>query len=210
MDLNSAITLEGSSHLVVKFFECGLTHILYQRGIYPSDDFDVTTKYGMNTVVTNNPELRQYIDKIIKQIEIWLKSNSISKLVIVIRSVETDEVLERWHFDIELNNGENGIPMPENIPPEQAVEIQKEAIRQIRGILRQITSSVSYLPEFKEECTFNVLVYGDKDIEAPVAWSDSDASLIKGGGEHVKYKPFSTLVHKVEPFVAYKPDDDYM
>ncbi|ORE08887.1 DNA-binding protein [Rhizopus microsporus var. microsporus] len=126
--------------------------ILYQRGIYPSDDFDVTTKYGMNTVVTNNPELRQYIDKIIKQIEIWLKSNSISKLVIVIRSVETDEVLERWHFDIELNNGENGIPMPENIPPEQAVEIQKETIRQIRGILRQITSSVSYLPEFKEEC----------------------------------------------------------
>ncbi|CEI97384.1 hypothetical protein RMCBS344292_11518 [Rhizopus microsporus] len=184
--------------------------ILYQRGIYPSDDFDVTTKYGMNTVVTNNPELRQYIDKIIKQIEIWLKSNSISKLVIVIRSVETDEVLERWHFDIELNNGENGIPMPENIPPEQAVEIQKETIRQIRGILRQITSSVSYLPEFKEECTFNVLVYGDKDIEAPVAWSDSDASLIKGGGEHVKYKSFSTLVHKVEPFVAYKPDDDYM
>lgn len=50
---------------------------------------------------------------------VWLKSNSISKLVIVIRSVETDEVLERWHFDIELNNGENGIPMPENIPPEQ-------------------------------------------------------------------------------------------
>lgn len=43
--------------------------ILYQRGIYPSDDFDVTTKYGMNTVVTNNPELKQYIDKIIKQIE---------------------------------------------------------------------------------------------------------------------------------------------
>ena len=37
----------------------------------------------------------------------------------MIRSVETDEVLERWHFDIELNNGENGIPMPENIPPEQ-------------------------------------------------------------------------------------------
>jgi mitotic spindle assembly checkpoint protein MAD2 len=39
--------------------------------------------------------------------------------VIVIKSLERDEVVERWHFDVELNNGENGIPMAENIPPEQ-------------------------------------------------------------------------------------------
>jgi mitotic spindle assembly checkpoint protein MAD2 len=105
------------------------------------------------------------------------------------------------------------------------MEIQKQTIKQIRSILRQITSSVSYLPELDEECkcfvsggalcfvnsdflgTFNVLVYGDKDIEVPVAWGDSDAHLIKGGGEHLRLKPFSTLVHRVEPFVAYKMDD---
>ncbi|KAG1339472.1 hypothetical protein G6F62_005774 [Rhizopus arrhizus] len=193
MDLNSAITIEGSSHLVVNFFECGLINILYQRGIYPADDFEVSVKYGMSTMGTSNMDLKQYIDKIINQLEVWLKSNSICKLVIVIKSLERDEVVERWHFDVELNNGENGIPMAENIPPEQAMEIQKQTIKQIRSILRQITSSVSYLPELDEECTFNVLVYGDKDIEVPVAWGDSDAHLIKGGGEHLRLKPFSTL-----------------
>lgn len=48
----------------------------------------------------------------------WLKSNTISKLVIVIKSKETLEVLERWNFNIEVN-GENGLPMAENIPPDQ-------------------------------------------------------------------------------------------
>jgi mitotic spindle assembly checkpoint protein MAD2 len=47
---------------------------------------------------------------------VWLQNNTISKLVIVISSTETLEVLERWHFDIQVN-GENGLPMAENVPP---------------------------------------------------------------------------------------------
>jgi len=48
----------------------------------------------------------------------WLKTNTISKLVIVIKSRDTLEVLERWNFNIEVN-GENGLPMAENIPPDE-------------------------------------------------------------------------------------------
>lgn len=46
-----------------------LTSILYQRGIYPADDFEVSVKYGMSTMGTSNMDLKQYIDKIINQLE---------------------------------------------------------------------------------------------------------------------------------------------
>ncbi|CAO0800967.1 unnamed protein product [Mucor circinelloides] len=206
MDLNSSITLEGSSSLVVKFFECGLNSILYQRGLYPIDDFKMTTRYGMKVLISTNPELTAYIDKIIQQLQEWLKTNTISKLVIVIKSRDTLEVLERWNFNIEVN-GENGLPMAENIPPDEAKIIQQNTTKQIQSILRQITASVSFLPELEtDDCTFNVLVYANKDVVVPVKWGDSGPELIEGGGEHVRLKSFNTLVHKVDSFVAYKMD----
>ena len=36
---NQAITLKGSTALVTEFFEYSVNSILYQRGVYPSDDF---------------------------------------------------------------------------------------------------------------------------------------------------------------------------
>jgi len=36
---NQAITLKGSVALITEFFEYGVNSILYQRGVYPSDDF---------------------------------------------------------------------------------------------------------------------------------------------------------------------------
>lgn len=47
-----------------------------------------------------------------------MQNSIISKLVIVITSTETLEVLERWHFDIQVN-GDNGLPQAENVPPEE-------------------------------------------------------------------------------------------
>lgn len=43
--------------------------ILYQRGLYPIDDFKMTTRYGMKVLISTNPELTAYIDKIIQQLQ---------------------------------------------------------------------------------------------------------------------------------------------
>ncbi|KAI8883756.1 mitotic spindle checkpoint component mad2 [Backusella circina FSU 941] len=207
MDSKSPITLHGSAEFVVQFFECCLHSILFHRGIYPADDFKVTKKYGMNVIITVNDELKEYIRKIFEQLEVWAKEGSICKLVVVIKEVETMEVVERWHFDIHIDE-ESGVPMIENIPPADATRIQKSAEAEIRTVLRQIVSSVSYLPELTKDCTFNVLVYANEDVEVPSNWGDSEPNLIKGGGEHVRLKSFSTLVHTVDTFVAYRLDED--
>jgi mitotic spindle assembly checkpoint protein MAD2 len=77
---------------------------------------------------------------------------------------------------------------------------------QIRALFRQITASVTFLPELTEPCTFNVLVYADADSDVPIEWGDSDAKEIDGG-EKVQLRSFSTTNHRVDTLVSYKLGD---
>jgi hypothetical protein len=43
--------------------------ILYQRGLYPEEDFKMVTKYGMKVLTSTNPELTAYISKITQQLK---------------------------------------------------------------------------------------------------------------------------------------------
>lgn len=70
-------------------------------------------------------------------------------------------------------------------------------------MFRQITASVTFLPELDGNCTFNVLVYADADSEVPMEWGDSDAKEIIGG-EKVQLRSFSTNSHKVDTLVSYR------
>lgn len=78
-------------------------------------------------------------------------------------------------------------------------EIQKE----IQSIFRQITASVTFLPQLDGPCTFNVLVYADADSEVPMEWGDSDAREVKEA-EKVQLRGFSTGVHGVGTSVSYR------
>lgn len=42
--------------------------ILYQRGVYPADDFHLVKKYGQTVMLTEDAALVNYLDKILKQI----------------------------------------------------------------------------------------------------------------------------------------------
>jgi hypothetical protein len=53
------------------------THsILYQRGVYPTDDFRPEQQYGLKLLLTKNEQLKKYLDTIIKQMsgaaQTWL------------------------------------------------------------------------------------------------------------------------------------------
>ena len=81
-------------------------------------------------------------------------------------------------------------------------EIQSE----IAAIFRQITASVTFLPQLAGDCTFNVLVYADADSDVPVEWGDSDAKEI-ANGERVQLRGFSTASHRVDTLVSYRLAD---
>lgn len=95
---------------------------------------------------------------------------------------------------------------------------------EIREIMKQITSSVTFLPILEEQCesgfptfnqrqprsrtgadygtgTFTLLAYTNEsgDVAVPATWGDADPHLIdKGKVEQVRLRSFSTNVHSLE------------
>lgn len=215
-------------------FQYSIHSILYQRGVYPAEDFTVVKKYGLNMLVSADDQVKAYIKKIMSQLDKWMVGGKISKLVIVITNKDTGEHLERWQFDVQIfaptkssksskssrskdtpsstetanqenadGSGRPAAPQPGLTENKTEQEIQQE----IAAIFRQITASVTFLPQLDAgECTFNVLVYADADSEVPVEWGDSDAKEIEGG-ERVQLRGFSTNSHRIETLVSYKQKD---
>ena len=86
------------------------------------------------------------------------------------------------------------------MPPEKN---EKEIQSEIQALFRQITASVTCLPQLDGVCTFNVLVYADADSDVPMEWGDSDAKEIKNG-EKIQLRSFSTSNHRVDTLVSYR------
>ena len=100
--------------------------------------------------------------------------------------------------NVEIIRSDSPAPATEKTDAEIQAEIQ--------SIFRQITASVTFLPQLEGDCTFNVLVYADADSDVPMEWGDSDAKEIKNG-EKVQLRSFSTSTHRVDALVSYKVGD---
>ncbi|KAK0250289.1 Mitotic spindle checkpoint component mad2 [Friedmanniomyces endolithicus] len=223
------LALKGSSKTVVEFFDYACNTILFQRGVYPPEDFTTVKKYGLNMMTSCDDQVKAYIKKIMSQLSRWMQKAKISKLVVVITSKETGEHVERWQFDVDhtkpypttklteakvnvfqdpskqthsTTTGDKENSAPQQPAPDSAKsddDVQKE----IQALFRQVTASVTMLPMLDGNCTFNVLVYADADSEVPLEWGDSDAKEIRNA-ENVKLRSFSTKSHRIDTVVSYR------
>ncbi|ABN67800.2 predicted protein [Scheffersomyces stipitis CBS 6054] len=205
----SKLALKGSSKIVTDYFEFAMNNILFQRGIYPPEDFVTVRKYGLPLLVSNDPEVRDYISNIMIQIKKWIYGKRIVKLVLVIVSKSTVETVERWEFNIDIMGKDSTDIIDSGEEEKSRVETQKE----IQTIIRQITSSVTYLPVLKDDdYTYNVLVYTDPKnptSSIPIEWCDTngDSRLVEGDNvDKVDFTSFSTNIHQVGTSVTYKYD----
>lgn len=199
---------------MTEFFGYAVNSILYQRGLYPPSTFEVKKKYGLGMLVSSDEEIKTYLVSVLDQINEWLIEKKLEKLVLVISSVRTRETLERWVFDIETDSeigleedGENVKP-PNNGAEEKNKKYEKskqDITNEIAAIMRQIAASVTFLPLLEDECSFDLIVYTNKDSETPQEWEESDPRFIRNA-ETVKLRSFSTKVHSVEAAVAYKAE----
>ena len=85
----STISLRGSVDLVQEFFEYAINSILYQRGIYPPEEFRRVAKYGLSMMVASDDGLQTYLKKILAQLKTWLEEGDVQRLVVVVTGVET-------------------------------------------------------------------------------------------------------------------------
>ena len=116
--------------------------------------------------------------------------------------------MERWQFNIVLEKPQN--KEDEQVGENTVFETTKtdqEINLELRDIMRQIVSTVTFLPSINEKCTFNILVYTDRDVQVPTTWVDSDPHHVKNS-EQVRLRTFSTDAHRVEAMVAYRRNAD--
>jgi len=213
----SAVTLKGSAQIVAEFFDYGINSILYQRGIYPPESFTRKQEYGLTLLMSTDKKVSKFISDILAQVKDWLEKKQVKKLVVVLLDVDTNEVLERWEFNIEVEDdakegakenlgGNNMDKSDAKAGSEKKQEKDVAKIKQeIRDVIRQITASVTFLPLLDCLCTFDVLIYTPDNTEVPQEWKESDAKIITNS-EEVKLRSFSTGVHKVDTAVSYKAD----
>lgn len=195
-----AITLKGSTNLVAEFFKFAANTILFQRGVYPADDFHMVKKYGQTVLVTQDLAVENYLDKILKQVNKWLLTGSVTQLVLAIISKDSRTTLERWVFDINL------VEQPADSSEPAAAKPEAEIQAEIRNILKQIVSTVTFLPVIDEPTVFNILAYTSDSADIPAdEWVDTDPLAIEASkSQQVKLRSFSTDVHRIEAMVAYR------
>ena len=63
------LPLSGNTEAIISFFGHAVNSILYQRGIYPAENFSQVPKYGLSLFVTSDPELKEYITRILSQLK---------------------------------------------------------------------------------------------------------------------------------------------
>ena len=154
----STLPLKGSAKTVSEFFEYSINTILYQRGIYPPEDFKVVKKYGLNMLVSTDDDVKRYIKRIMKQLHSWMGAGKINKLIVCIVSKETGSTMERWQFDIDIvhpvqaSHGTTPVPASSN-QEEISLRDEKEIVKEIQSLVRQITASVTFLPELTGRAT---------------------------------------------------------
>ncbi|KAM0788540.1 hypothetical protein ACM66B_001668 [Microbotryomycetes sp. NB124-2] len=217
-----SLSLKGSVKMVAEFFDYSVNSILYQRGVYPPEDFKMVKKYGLTLFTSADESLERYIHTVMKQVQTWLLAGKLDSLALIIMNRDTREVVERWQFDIQVEGDqdtsgrqlgkENSAPAEpvDKAAPSKPEKTPEQIQQDIQDIMRQITSSVTFLPSLQDKYVFTILTYAKKDTEVPKEWIDSDPHMIIGNAEQVKLRSFSTNRHKVNGLVAYRLGSDVL
>jgi len=225
---DTVITLKGSVEIVSEFFFTAINSILYQRGIYQPETFKRESKYGLTVLTTTDQGLLSYLGSVMSQMESWLTDGDVQRLVVVVTGLDSGETLERWQFNVCVEDGSGGVEVSmmagndENISynvmkknlsgnkmkNKRDSKTVREVHDEIQAIIRQITASVTFLPLLNEPCSFDLLIYTAKTAVVPKKWSDSDAQYIMNSQE-VKLRSFTTSFHQVDSMVTYKEADEW-
>ena len=179
-DTRTIITLKGSVKIVSEFFFTAVNSILYQRGIYQPETFRREEKYGLTVLTTTESGLLTYLNQVMGQMEQWLLAGDVQKLVLVVAGIDSGETLERWQFNVSVDedakrktmvggNDENNPHTSNNcVPPvagesfsKKSQKSLKEIHGEIQAIIRQITASVSYGTRGKRLCARSLCCPGN-------------------------------------------------
>ncbi|XP_037044829.1 mitotic spindle assembly checkpoint protein MAD2A [Bradysia coprophila] len=194
----NAITLKGSTAIISDYLKYGINSILFQRGIYPPEDFQSTQQYGLTILVSTDNKIQEFLQNILTQTETFLNRNELEKISMVITDAHTKETLECWDFQVQCDDTSE--TNQENI---NSAKDLKRIQMEIGSVMRQISATVSYLPLLDNICSFDILLQTKETTEVPDKWDETNPVCIQNA-QSVQLRSFSTGVHTVNTAVSYK------
>ncbi|CAH1413668.1 unnamed protein product [Lactuca virosa] len=188
------ITLRGSSAIVCEFFGYATNSILHLNGVYPEETFERVRKHEHQLFLSTKVGVQLYLSTFDKQISEWLEAGRLHKIELLIMTKATNEVLQSWNFSIETD-GEAA---------EKGEKSDKEIMNEIRGVLRHISATFTFLPPLNEPCIYHAVAHIDKDVvEVPFEWEKNVSKSIANPDVEI-LRGFSTEIHKVASLVFFK------
>lgn len=124
----------------------------------------------------------------------------IERVSLVIVDANKKEPIERWDFNVEYCDEVNSEGTEVSTKP------LKDIQREIRDVLKQIASSIAYLPLIDARCGIDLLMYTKEDVNIPDKWEETTGADIKNA-QTVGFRSFSTNIHRMKTSVVYKSDD---
>ncbi|CAO1422415.1 unnamed protein product [Diamesa serratosioi] len=200
----NSITLKGSAAIIKEYLNFGINSILFQRGIYPAENFTSVQQYGLTILMSKDEKIKEFLTNVLTKAEDWLAQNKVEKFSMVITNVHNKEVLECWDFKIDSEAVDQNAD-PNTIDPNNPTSSKelKKIQSEIAAVLRQVAATVSYLPLLECVCSFDLLIHTLKDVAVPDNWNETDNVSIKNS-QSVNLKSFSTGLQKVDTVVFYK------
>ena len=155
--------------------------------LFISESFERKQQYGLTLLVSTDDKVKKFLESVTGQmqasetklltsqfyfydaffsyIQSWLESRQVKRLVVVLSSVDTQETLERWEFNVEYSNEESGAAGAAGAANTSSKDLKKIQ-GEIRDVIRQITASVTFLPLLDCLCSFDILIYTNKFVLA--------------------------------------------
>ncbi|XP_053668331.1 mitotic spindle assembly checkpoint protein MAD2A-like [Anopheles marshallii] len=196
------ITLEGSASFIHEYLKYSVHSIIYQRGIYPSEDFLPEEYNGVPMMVSRNSKIKYCIEQIMGEVKELIMKQLIFKITVCFITLDKSEIIERWDFNIK--------PQYENEEVSTSYKPLPKIQSEIREVMRQIISTVSFLPCLEERCTFDIILHTASNVfvKHPIMlkeYLEEDAASIEIQNAQTLYlKQFSTGFNKVDTQVVYR------
>ncbi|KAJ8865765.1 hypothetical protein PR048_033287 [Dryococelus australis] len=192
--IKSAVTLEGSATIIREYLYFAINSVLYQRGVYGPKSFNMVKEFGLPVLVTIDERLKQYLSKVLDTMKAWITDKKLRVVCLFIKDKTNEETVESWEFviryrDGDANEGKDGVDL---------AVVQKE----IRKVLRQISSSITYLPLLDSAVAFELKAYTSHEV-VPEICRESEPDEIKNV-QRVKLSKIDTGYHNVDTVVSYK------
>ncbi|CAH0626870.1 unnamed protein product [Chrysodeixis includens] len=197
----NCITLRGSAQILCEYLKFAINSVLFQRGLYPPESFKAEQQYGITLLISEDPQIKDFLTNLLTQSEEWIIKKKVNKLSLIIINVANKEILECWDFNVQYEDGDVALSKEKNetVGSKDVKKIQQE----IRDVMLQVAATISYLPFLDCRCSFDVLVHAKTDCDVPDKWAEAEPVSI-ANAQNVQLKSFTTSLHKMETVVSYK------